>query len=106
MSTHDRAAFEAWYADEHGNPLGAQDEYGYENTHADTCWLAWQGAIAHERERMREAIRQHNDQLQAICDAQRREGRCEAYISRGLACVDCPRQWAVDRVRAPEWTRA
>lgn len=42
-------------------------------------------------------IDEHNSACAAACEAQRDAGRCHAYMSRGLRCPDCPRDWQIDR---------
>lgn len=47
-------------------------------------------------DRAEAAIREHNDGLQASCDARAARGDCDAYRCRGSVCTDCPREWYVE----------
>lgn len=58
--------------------------------------IAERDALAARCAKLEAAIRQHNDALQAACDAHGM--RCDPYISRGRCCPDCPRYY----VLAPE----
>lgn len=49
-----------------------------------------------EVERLELVIHTHNRHLDDLCDFSRNDGRCAAFVCRGIKCPDCPTTHKVD----------
>jgi hypothetical protein len=49
-----------------------------------------------EVERLRAAIKSHNDGCVSQCEWRRKQGHCSGYVSRGMTCHDCPTDEMID----------
>lgn len=49
-----------------------------------------------ERDAAMALIAAHNAECERLCHRDVKGGRCEAYVSRGRECTDCPRDWMID----------
>lgn len=52
--------------------------------------------VKRERDAAVALIAAHNAECERLCHRDVKGGRCEAYVSRGRECTDCPRDWMID----------
>ncbi|MBP6563979.1 MAG: hypothetical protein KA200_00040 [Burkholderiales bacterium] len=57
-------------------------------------------ALLDERDAAMALIAAHNAECARLCHRDIKGGRCEAYVSRGRECTDCPRDWVIDETRS------
>lgn len=67
----------------------------------ETCRIDTEqiGALQRERDAAMAKIAAHNAECESLCQRDTQGGRCEAYVSRGRECTDCPRNWMIDDSR-------